>query len=612
MDQKYDTYSDADVPGVPSKAFEHLDEAMREVGGEWTVPEDEIDSIGRTMFDLPQSKDDQLVVLMPPDNIAELPSQSLIRIRSKKDGHDYIGIVFEGPFAEPDGLRADSSIVVTTTVRGGIFMPKYHGRVHVSVLGELMQNGKLMPPRFRPLPNSPVYALDDAETARYLQLEGDLQMGLVVGYENLELKLPSSKKMVLPRHLGIIGTTGGGKSTTVARLVSEGQKAGISIIVFDTEGEYTFLAEATDDETMLSILQERGLAPGGVEAVQLLRLVGRDGTNPDYAPQVEFTLAFDRLSPYMLMEILELSEAQQARYLAAYDIAKFLLREFSVFPTNEAEEKQMLELDEMESGFPRLTLQQMYDVVRACAHHMGKNKDLPYIGDPTFRREGEHFMEVIRGRELPSNVTSWRALQGKLSRLLRLGIFDNHKGTSPDYKQITEPGRVTIVDLSDTESPQIRNLALAELLRGLQAQQDENYKNSQADHAELRRVMVIIEEAHEFLSRERIQQMPVLFQQVSRIARRGRKRWLSLVFVTQSPQHLPDELLGLINNFIFHKISDGNVINNLKRSVGKIDDGQWKRMTSLSQGQAIVSVEGFTRPLLVTIDPTPCKLRMTD
>ena len=164
MNQKYDTTSDADVSGVPPEAFEHLDEAMEEVGGEWTVPEDEVNSIGRTMFDLPQSKDDQLVVLMPPDNIAELPSQSLVRIRSKKDGHDYIGIVFEGPFAEPDGLRADSSIVVTTTVRGGIFMPKYHGRVHVSILGELMSDEKLMPPRFRPLPNSPVYVVEAFET----------------------------------------------------------------------------------------------------------------------------------------------------------------------------------------------------------------------------------------------------------------------------------------------------------------------------------------------------------------------------------------------------------------------------------------------------------------
>jgi hypothetical protein len=122
----------------------------------------------------------------------------------------------------------------------------------------------------------------------------------------------------------------------------------------------------------------------------------------------------------------------------------------------------------------------------------------------------------------------------------------------------------------------------------------------------------VIEEAHEFLSAERIKQMPVLFQQVARIARRGRKRWLGLMFVTQLPQHLPDEILGLINNFILHKITDTNVISRLKRTVGGIDDGLWDRLSNLAPGQAIVSMTSMARPLLVAINPTPCKLLMIE
>lgn len=76
--------------------------------------------------------------------------------------------------------------------------------------------------------------------------------------------------------------------------------------------------------------------------------------------------------------------------------------------------------------------------------------------------------------------------------------------------------------------------------------------------------MVFVEEAHEFLSGQRIKDMPVLFQQVARIARRGRKRWLGLVFITQLPQHLPDEVLGLINNWVLHKIGDSHVVSRLR------------------------------------------------
>jgi uncharacterized protein len=125
-------------------------------------------------------------------------------------------------------------------------------------------------------------------------------------------------------------------------------------------------------------------------------------------------------------------------------------------------------------------------------------------------------------------------------------------------------------------------------------------------------VMVFIEEAHEFLSQQRIKQMGVLFQQVARIARRGRKRWLGLAFVTQLPQHLPDEALGLINNWVLHKINDANVVNRLRRSIGGIDQALWGLLPSLSPGQAIVSFTSLTRPVLVAVDPTPCRLLMVE
>jgi DNA helicase HerA-like ATPase len=124
--------------------------------------------------------------------------------------------------------------------------------------------------------------------------------------------------------------------------------------------------------------------------------------------------------------------------------------------------------------------------------------------------------------------------------------------------------------------------------------------------------MIIIEEAHEFLSSERIKQMPILYQQVARIARRGRKRWMGLTFVTQLPQHLPDEVLGLVNNYILHKIGDANVISRLKRSLGVVDDSLWQRLPNLAPGQALVAMSSFARPLLINIDPAPCKLRMVE
>ncbi len=604
---------------LPQEVFEQLDHDIHKAGGEWSEPPEYIGAVGRTMFDVPTSEDNTVTVLLPKEELHQAPSQALVRIRSVFDNRRYLGIVVKGPFAEPDGLRGDAPIMITTAVRGGIFIPRYHGRVQVELLGEEL-DGVLIPPRLRPLPNSPVFVLDLDETAHTLRLQGDIPLGVPVGYEQITAAIPSDKKSVLPRHIGILGTTGGGKSTTVSSLISGFQQSGIATIVIDTEGEYTEIYQPTSDVTMLTALEKRGRMPRGVEHVAVYHLVGRETTCPQKARTRAFSLQFSQLSPYLVMGMLDLNEAQQQRYQKAYDIVKHILWTLRIFPTNEVEKQQVFELDEMETGYPKMKVEHVYDIVRACAELAAGEKKAEDFATSEYRFLSQHFMQqkeqvaaLLKKEtaERPTHPTSWRVVQGKLGQLIRLKIFDNKEAGPLTYRDLTQPGRVSIIDLSDTDSPQINNLVIAEFLRGLLEAQNDNYRAAEQGAAQ-RRTMIIIEEAHEFLSTERIQQMPILYQQVARIARRGRKRWLGLAFVTQLPQHLPDEVLGLVNNYILHKIGDANVISRLKRSLGVVDDSLWRRLPNLAPGQAVVAMSSFARPLLINIDPTPCKLRMVE
>src|SRR2546426_7843586 len=61
------------------------------------------------------------------------------------------------------------------------------------------------------------------------------------------------------------------------------------------------------------------------------------------------------LFPYTtLFRSLELNDAQQQRYLKAFDIAKRLLYGLKIFPSNDDEKQLLLELDEMERGYPKI------------------------------------------------------------------------------------------------------------------------------------------------------------------------------------------------------------------------------------------------------------------
>src|SRR5574337_550905 len=580
----------------------------------WEEPEAYRGSVGRTMFDTPGAKDNTVTVLLPTDEVQAVPAQALLRIASQPDSRRYLGIVVAGPFAEPDGLRADAPAIVTTAVRGATFMPRYHGRVQVEIIGEELDGGALVPPRFRPLPNSPVFVVSSAEKEAILRVDGDMLLGVAAGDEDIELKI-ADRKSVLPRHTGVLGTTGGGKSTTVSRVIFEAAAQGYAVILLDTEGEYTEIDQPTTDPTMLAALAHRGKVPAGVPNTTIYTLVGKDTSNPDHDDIVSYSLRFSTMSPFVVEELLDLTDAQKQRFEKAYDTTKHIMQDLGIFPRrdNADDTRAAIELDEFDTGYPRMRLLHLYDVV-ALLHAKAGKEDPAEVRLRSQEFRGEATRKVLsRIQAVHADVVlSWRALLGKISRLARLNAFDQAGATPLDYDALLRPGHVSIFDLSDTDSPLLNNLVISDLLRGIQQRQEENYRVCQERGEEVTKALVIIEEAHEFLSEERLSSMPHLFQQVARIAKRGRKRWLSLVFVTQLPQHLPRQVLGLVNNFVLHKINDASTITRLKSTIAGIDDGLWQRLPALAPGQAIATFTSMTRPLLIAADPTPAKLRLVE
>jgi DNA helicase HerA-like ATPase len=630
--------AEVDSSTMPGKVSiqEKLAAEIAAAGGEEPSDPELAGSIGTTMFDLPGSEDNTVTVVLPKETAQQAASQTLVEIRSRKDGRSYIGMVTAGPFAEPDSLRGDSHMLVTVATRGGNYQPPYHGRVQVTILGEKLPNGSLAPPRLRPLPNSPVFALNDKESAQIFKAAGDIRLGTVVGYEEVAVAVPSDKKLVLPRHTAVLGTTGGGKSTTIARFIQQAQAASMAVILLDVEGEYTHLNEPTTNKDMLAALKERKLEPMGIpsDRMTIYHLVGRETSNPGHPHVQPFSLQFASLSPYAAAEIIGLTEPQETRFLRAYDIAKEVMRELGIFPAfkNEEQERIAIEIDEFERGYPRLTLEFMMDVVGAClviadskkeGRDRGKGEGVTFATrTPILATSAGH--EALRKKIFsgprPDSAVSWRGVLGRLARLARLKVFDIKSETCRplNYATLLKPGTVSVIDLSDATVSELTNIVIADLLRGVQGAQDKTYqeydkgKREGKDTAAPTRALVIIEEAHEFLSAERIDKTKILFQQVARIAKRGRKRWLGLVFVTQLPQHLPRQVFGLVNSYILHKITDAEVVSTLRRTVSGIDAGLWDRLTGLAPGQAIVSFPHMTRPLLVSVDPTPAELRLVD
>jgi DNA helicase HerA-like ATPase len=602
-----------DIPTLPSDIQERLEAIAQQVGGPYEEPEECRGCVGRTMFDTPNSKDDTILVLLPKENLGKLASQAVVRIKSLEEQYhrSYLGSVIRGPFAIPDGLRADAAPIVVSSTRGGFFLPEYHGLVEVEIAGEEV-DGQILPPRFRPIPNSPVFILNEDEIRTFLKTNGNVCLGYAFGHEHLEVAFSIDNKSVLPRHTGILGTTGGGKSTTVAGMIAQLQKAGAAVVLIDTEGEYTQINEPTENKAMITSLAKLKMQPEGIKETHLYHLVGRECTNPNHPDVKPFSPQFSSISPYAAMEIFDLTEAQEQRCQKAFDMTRDAL--WQCLWDESTKNWITTEFDEFDTGYPKMTLTHLIDIIAAISNKLDKKTDdqiINYLRTPYFKSVENRgkFLSVLDCQL--GVIQSWRALWGKVNRINRLGVFDNPNAKPINYRELLKSGSVSIIDLADTDSPLINNLIITDLLQGIQKAQEEAYEAAIKTNRNPTPVVIIIEEAHEFLSTQRIAKMQNLYQQVARIAKRGRKRWLGLVFVTQLPQHLPDDVLGLLNNYILHKIGDSNVIARLRKSIGGIDESLWLRMPRLAPGQAVVSLSSLSRPLLTAISPAPCKLRMT-
>jgi hypothetical protein len=260
-------------------------------GGAYEEPEAYRGSCARTMFDRPTAKDGTVTVLVPEDEIGNMPRQSLVRIRSydrryKTVEAEYIGVVVAGPFSEPDAMAPDAPTLKVPAVHRAVLTPKFHGVANVEVIGlEVTPAGAtkpvVIPAQRRPAPNSPVFLLEPSRIEQVLGLavapaERPVRLGLMEGVANVSINVPANRKSVLPRHLGVLGTTGGGKSTTVSGLAARLSEAGNAVVLFDLEGEYAAMCRPTEDPAMLAALAERGLIPFGLKSSRLYVLDGRD------------------------------------------------------------------------------------------------------------------------------------------------------------------------------------------------------------------------------------------------------------------------------------------------------------------------------------------------
>lgn len=426
----------------------------------------------------------------------------------------------------------------------------------LEVQGEI-EGGLVVGSTRRPKPGSSILDLSFTEIGNLLKCTGDLLLGALAETPAVLFGLQSKSKEVLPRNVGIFGTVGSGKSNTTQVLIEEAAAAGWAVVLVDVEGEYIRMDQPVPAGPAASQLVRYCRAAKGLADFQVLAPRSCRSERADAKP---FCL---RLADFEVDVISEILEANAAERQALRDCVEYLLNL----------SRQSLKITEKEE------LASLLDGSSAAK--------LPF----------SLFSLIQRARDkAPRSTTEidYTGLLNKLNQLKGADIVDvaNESAISPG--DLVQAGRVSVFDVSVADDF-VKSLVIADLLRKVFA-----LKILQESSAP---TLVILEEAHTFISRQDRATMQATLQMLRTVARRGRKRWLGLVFVSQQPGHLPPEIFELCNTRIVHNVRSLHNLEALKSTASDVGAEVWARCPLLRPGEAVVSSPQLDRPCVVQIRP---------
>jgi hypothetical protein len=461
--------------------------------------------------------------------------------------------------------RADGREYLGQIVRGPFFPADTNGDrnvlAEVEIQGELF-GGKVGDTNRRPAPGSEVFEVSDAEARDLLECTGDLVLGSMSGSEDVLVALRGRDKGVLPRNLGIFGTVGSGKSNTSQVIIEEASRAGWAVVVVDVEGEYVEMDSAAEGP-----LTER-LPRFGRKAVGLsdFRVFHPASCASDRKESEPFCLRLADFEGPVIAELLETTLPERNALFECID--HFQTRNRNKVATNEREALAAL-LDASPEAKVAFQLRSLRE--RAAERSSRNTENSDFVG-----------------------------LSSKLGRLVHSGAFDEPRMRALDVVGLLTPGRVSIIDVSSA-SEAVQNLVTADLLRKSFA-----YKVLEEKAPP---TLLVIEEAHAFISRERVVSMQATLQMLRSVTRRGRKRWLAVAFVSQQPGHLPAEIFELCNTRVVHNLRSMHNLEALMATAGDVSHEMWARCPLLAPGEALLSSPQLRRPVVVDIRPASARRR---
>ncbi|MCM3202905.1 ATP-binding protein [Paenibacillus illinoisensis] len=458
-----------------------------------------------------------------------------------------------------------------------------------------------------PIPMEEVHVLDDDIISMIFSRNDDFNFEFGTLLQNNSVPLFIDGDKFFGKHIAVVGSTGSGKSCTVARILQNA--VGINenenkhkevqknshIIIFDMHSEYKKAFNLSQDEGFtLNYLDVSTLKLPywlmNSEELENLFIESNEGNSHN---QISILRKAIILNKEKYNRNISKIDYDTPVYFSIKEVYNYIYNSnVATKDANTGELQFVNPVDGLES--------EEYQLFENISF---KSKDRGKINDGPFATEFDRF--VIR-----LNTT----LNDKRIKFITEPLKeDGSEFKTDDFTEILKQfigyinkSNVSIIDLSGVPF-EVLSITVSLISRiifdfSFHYSKIKNEANALNDNP----ILIVFEEAHNYIPRSSESSYKSVKRSVERIAKEGRKYGLGSMIVSQRPSEISETILAQCNNFVALRLTNPNDQNFVKRllpdSIASISDV----LPSLGKGQCLLVGDSVPIPALVQLNmPNP-------
>lgn len=458
------------------------------------------------------------------------------------------------------------------------------------------------------IPPNGVSIASDEEIKNIFSIEGTSKLIFSEHLVNSDIKIEMDGDKFFSKHIAVVGSTGSGKSCTVAKIIQEAKKIEESqtlnnshVIIFDIHGEYE---RAFPDANNLSVEKDTLKLPYWLmnsEELEDMFIESNESNSHNQVSQFKYAVIENKKKHNPSLRVTYDSPV----YFSLEEVYNFIYNKNNL-TTYEKESKIYFAITSSKIEYDEKELWNKMNFEQSTA-----NSKHSIIGEKVSKDGGFNgeFNRFISRLETKLN-------DERLNFLLHTKKEDKTEYKTGDFKNLVEQllgyiekdtKNITIIDLSSLPF-EVISIVVSIISRIVFDFAYFSTKIAGADKTNETPFMLVYEEAHKYIPKNGEVRYKNTRLAVERIAKEGRKYGVSSMIVSQRPSEISSTVFSQCNNFVVMRLNNPDDQSYVKRLLPEAVVSYGDALSSLEKREALIVGDAIATPTIVKIldaDPTP-------